>query len=152
MEKNILILLLIGLVCFALFTDKGKEIVGNLQAKAKPESEGTQDDNFTPSNKPLDPPNGIVKPTLNTSLVLQKGSKNNEVKQLQYWLNCIMYPNSSYFPVTGYFGSKTESKLFALTGLKSINLADAKSKYDAGVIAYGLNNKFLSYFVGLGNY
>lgn len=55
---------------------------------------------------------------INEDLLLKKGSKGNEVRQLQQLMEITS---------DGIFGSQTEAKLFALKGVKQITLKNFKS-------------------------
>lgn len=72
---------------------------------------------------------------INEDLVLKKGSKGNEVRQLQQ----LMQISSD-----GIFGSQTEAKLFALKGVKEITLKKFKSSIVINQSALPIGTKIMA--------
>lgn len=80
----------------------------------------------------------ITTPTpiaLNKSLVLKKGSKGNEVRELQKLLKVT---------VDGDFGANTEGALFSKKGVKQISLNQYNSAPDVNTSALPLNTRVMA--------
>ena len=100
--------LLVGGVAIAMGSSTPKTKIG----------EDTFEPNPTPtptpvSNNGASATGGSSQPTLNKNLMLQKGSKGNEVKELQKLLGIA---------ADGDFGPNTENSLLAKKGVKKITL------------------------------
>jgi hypothetical protein len=103
------------LAAYFLFTEKGKQQLAQFLAQFKAPTDGNQQPNYTPQvatpATPGAPASQPANSPLNYSLLLKKGSKNNEVKELQNWLNQVGILFTEKLPLTGYFGTKTEARL-----------------------------------------
>jgi hypothetical protein len=72
---------------------------------------------------------------VNNDKVLKKGMKCDEVKLLQGHLNIYtLQTKLPNLPITGYFGSKTETALLTLFAVKEISLNGFTNKSYAAII------------------
>lgn len=130
-NQGIILLLLAGIGAYFVFGNKPK---AQTQSSLEPAPEPVipivlkQNANSTkPTSKTNLSNTNTPRPTVNNDLLLKKGSKGLEVKELQKLLGFkIPDPNFSYAPsvklADGDFGPNTEKELYAQRGVKQITL------------------------------